>query len=145
MKRLFPLIFMLTSAWLSSGQTPEIMWWYDVDDSSFGNAGTGDIDNDGYLEIVFGCYRNDSNVYALNAEDGSLLWKNNLSGAYEGCNDAAPLVFDIDKDGFFEVVVAASCNPKTYCFYGSTGDVKWVTDTYGSDYPPTVGSLNIRI
>ena len=54
-------------------QLPQLKWWFDIDDSSFGQSVAADIDNDGKLELIFGCYRNDSMVYALNAEDGSLL------------------------------------------------------------------------
>lgn len=56
-------------------QAPKILWSFDTFDSSFGMSAIDDIDNDGKYEIIFGCYRNDSMVYALNAEDGSLLWQ----------------------------------------------------------------------
>jgi outer membrane protein assembly factor BamB len=120
-------------------QTPQIKWWFDTKDASFGQSAAGDIDNDGKLEIVFGCYRNDSCVYALNAEDGSLLWKYNTHpfGA-EGCNDVAPIIYDIDNDDTLEVIVPSSCNPKTFCFNGKTGAVKWQVSTRGSDSPPSI-------
>ena len=60
-----------------NAQTPTIKWWFDVKDASFGQSTAGDIDGDGKLEAVFGCYRNDSCVYALNTENGTLLWKYN--------------------------------------------------------------------
>ncbi|MEA3446531.1 MAG: hypothetical protein U9R19_17585, partial [Bacteroidota bacterium] len=56
------LIFIVSCLLLNS-QTPQIKWWYDVNDSSFGNSAMADIDNDGLPEIVFSCYRNDSTVY----------------------------------------------------------------------------------
>ncbi|MFN3781840.1 MAG: FG-GAP-like repeat-containing protein, partial [Candidatus Kapaibacteriota bacterium] len=121
----------------------EILWWYDLKDSAFGQACAGDIDNDNFYEIVFGCYRNDSCVYALNSEDGSLLWKYNTSTATsEGCNDVAPLIFDVNKDGANEVIVPSSCNPTTFCFNGSDGSLLWKTPTRGSDSPPTIGDLD---
>src|SRR6266436_3108547 len=81
-------------------QTPHIKWWFNTKDASFGQSAAADIDGDGKLEVVFGCYRNDSCVYALNAEDGTLLWKFNTHplGA-EGCNDVAPIIYDVDHDG----------------------------------------------
>lgn len=137
--------FVLFSIFLSESyaQTPSVKWWYDVNDSSFGQSCAGDIDGDGQYEVVFGCYRNDSCVYALNAENGTLLWKYNahVMGA-EGCNDVAPLIFDVDNDGNPEVIVPSSCNPKTFCFNGSTGSVKWETPTRGSDSPPTIADLD---
>lgn len=123
-------------------QIPNIMWWFDTHDSSFGQTAMDDIDHDGHPELVFGCYRNDSMVYALNAQDGSLLWKFNASGSAEGCNDTAPLIFDVDNDGYKEVIVAASCNPKTFCLNGSTGSIKWQTPTRGSDSPPTIADID---
>jgi outer membrane protein assembly factor BamB len=124
-------------------QNPGIKWWFDTNDASFGQTAAGDIDDDGYLELVFGCYRNDSSVYALNAEDGSLLWKyNTASPGVEGCNDVAPVIYDVNNDDTLEVVVPASCNPTTFCFNGYTGKVKWQRATRGSDSPPTIADLD---
>lgn len=137
----FLLIFLVTKGVVA--QSPTVKWWYDTFDSSFGQSASADIDNDGKLEIVFGCYRNDGNVYALNSEDGSLLWKYNTHAVgYEGCNDAAPLIYDVDNDGSLEVIVAASCNSKTFCFDGATGELKWVCNSRGSDSPPTVADID---
>ncbi len=126
----------------AQAQQPQILWWFDTDDSSFGQTAMGDITGDGYLNLVFGCYRNDSMIYALNAVDGSLLWKFNAAGSGEGCNDVAALIYDVDNDGIVDVVVPSSCNPKTFCFNGSTGGLKWTVNTRGSDSPPTVADLD---
>ena len=126
----------------TTAQSPEILWWFDTNDSAFGSAAAADIDADGNLELVFGCYRNDSTVYALNAEDGSLLWKRNLAGFAEGCNDVAPIISDIDLDGSMEVVVPSSCNPKTFAFNGANGATEWSTDLHGSDSPPTIADVD---
>ncbi len=122
---------------------PTIKWWFDTKDASAGQSAAGDIDNDGKLELVFGCYRNDSCVYALNSENGSLLWKYNTRTANgEGCNDVASLIYDIDNDGIPEVITPSSCNPTTFCFDGPTGNVKWAGPTRGSDSPPTIADLD---
>ncbi len=126
-----------------SAQTPQIKWWFDVLDSSFGQSAAGDIDKDGKLEIVFGCYRNDSSIYALNGENGSLLWKyNTKSASAEGCNDVAMLLYDIDNDDTLEVIAPSSCNPKTFCFRGKTGVLQWVAPTAGSDSPPAIADID---
>lgn len=122
-------------------QSPKILWWFDTDDSAFGQSALGDIDNDGKYEIVFGCYRNDSMIYALNAEDGTLLWQFNASGYGEGCNDVAALIYDVTGDGKNEVIVPSSCNPTTFCFDGATGSIIWQTPTRGSDSPPVIVDL----
>lgn len=122
----------------SSGQSPVIQWWYDVDDAAFGNAALADLDQDGQLEVVFSTYRNDGYLYALNTEDGSLLWKYNVGG----CSDAAPLIIDADGDGDLDVILASSCVPKTFCFDGDSGYVHWVTNMRGSDSPPSAADLD---
>ncbi|MBK7763721.1 MAG: VCBS repeat-containing protein [Bacteroidetes bacterium] len=128
---------------IAFSQVPQIKWWYDVFDSSFGMSAAGDIDKDGKLEIVFGCYRNDSCVYALNAENGTLLWKYNTHPTgFEGCNDVAVLLYDVDKDDTLEVIVPSSCNAKTFCFRGKTGAIQWQTPTAGSDSPPTIADID---
>lgn len=124
-------------------QQPSILWSFDTRDASFGQTAAGDIDGDGRLELVFGCYRNDSSIYALNAEDGSLLWKFNAARpGGDGCNDVAPLIVDTDGDGTMEVVVPSSCYNRTYCFDGATGAVRWMALTRGSDSPPTVADVD---
>lgn len=144
MKKIFILIpavlFLFSKAF---SQFPVVTWQFDTHDASYGQTAAGDIDRDGKLELVFGCYRNDSCVYALNAEDGSLLWKVNThpNGA-EGCNDAAPVLYDVDNDDTLEVIVASSCNPTTFCLNGRTGAVKWQTPTYGADSPPSIADID---
>ncbi len=136
--------FLFILFWTATNVTaqPTIKWRFNTKDASFGQSAAADIDGDGKLEIVFGCYRNDSCIYALNAEDGSLLWKYNAKGSAEGCNDVAPVIYDVDGDGQLDVVVPSSCNPKTYCFNGKTGAIKWVCNTRGSDSPPTIADID---
>ena len=142
-KRYLSLLFILLASTSTFAQFPQIKWVFDTHDASYGQSAAADIDKDGKLEIVFGCYRNDSCVYAINAEDGSLLWKYNTHpNGSEGCNDTAPIIYDVDGDDSLEVIVPSSCNPTTYCFRGSNGTVKWQTPTAGSDSPPTIGDID---
>ncbi len=143
MKRLtftFVIQFVLLVGVIHS-QTPKILWWFDTHDQAAGQSAIGDIDQDGMYEIVFGCYRNDSMIYALNAEDGTLLWKYNAAGIGDGCNDVATLIYDVTGDGKLEVIVPSSCHPRTFCFNGSDGTLLWETTTRGSDSPPVIVDL----
>ncbi len=120
---------------------PDILWWYDLDAPCFGSAATDDIDNDGYLELVFGTYFNDEHVYALNANDGSFLWNYDTGG----CNDASPVISDVDLDGELEVIIPASSPYMVYCFDGATGSIEWTRSTgYPNciDSPPAVADVD---
>lgn len=142
MKIILIIIGFIGSSFTALAQSPYVLWYFDTHDQAFGQTAMANLDKDGKLNLVFGCYRNDSMVYALNAADGSLLWKYNTSGWGEGCNDVAPLIADINSDGLQEVIVPSSCNPKTYCFTGDSGQVLWEANTKGSDSPPTLGDLD---
>jgi outer membrane protein assembly factor BamB len=137
MKKIYLILFLMAFGNLHS-QIPKINWTYDTKDNSFGQSASADLDGDGYLEIVFSNYRNDGYIYCLNAEDGSLLWKKDIGG----CGDVAPLIVDADDDGNLEVILPGSCNPKTFCFNGKTGEIKWAANTRGSDSPPTMADLD---
>lgn len=135
-------LLLLLSA-VVSAQAPSILWRYDTRDASYGQTAAGDIDGDGRLEVVFGCYRNDSSVHALNAEDGSLLWKVNTARlGRDGCNDVAPAIHDVNGDGRPEVLLPASCTAATFCFDGRNGTPLWTAPTRGSDSPPTIADID---
>ncbi|HTX88384.1 MAG TPA: FG-GAP-like repeat-containing protein [Bacteroidales bacterium] len=138
MKRIIILSILLFPFLTARPQTPTILWHFDVNAPSYGQAAMGDIDGDGKPEIVFSTYMNDGNCYALNAEDGSLLWKFPTGD----CNDAAPIICDVDGDGLPEVILASSCVPVTYCLEGATGHIKWQTPTGGTDSPPSIGDVD---
>ncbi|MCX6245363.1 MAG: FG-GAP-like repeat-containing protein [Bacteroidetes bacterium] len=138
--RIFMIVFWLSilSFQQANCQVPEIKWHYDVNAPAFGQAASADIDNDGKPEIVFSTYMNDGEIYALNAENGSLLWHYKTGN----CNDAGPVIYDVDMDGNPEVILASSCLTWTYCFDGATGGVKWQTPTGGTDSPPSIGDVD---
>ena len=135
---LFIFCFLLFFSDNAIAQTPSVLWHFDTKDKSFGQAAIADLDNDGKPEIVFSCYMNDSCIYVLNAEDGSLLWKKNMGG----CNDAAPIVYDIYGDGKKEVILGSSCNPVLTCFRGDSGIVVWQTPFGGTDSPPSIADVD---
>lgn len=140
---IFLALFIAVS--LSNAQSlyPKVKWFYNTNDFSAGQAAAKDFDGDGKYEVTFGCYRNDSSIYALNAENGTLLWKYNASAVgSHGCNDVAPTIYDVDNNGTQEVIVPGSCNPKTFCFNGANGSLKWSCVTKGSDSPPTIADVD---
>ena len=117
-------------------------WHYNLKDVSFGQTAAMDVDGDGKLELIFSTYWNDSNVYCLNAENGSLKWKHRQPGPGGGCNDAGPLIFDPFKNGNYKVVIPGSCMDTTFCVDADSGYVQWKTVTGGGDSPPSTADVD---
>jgi hypothetical protein len=79
------------------------LWTYDLNSTCISGAAAGDIDNDGKLEIVFGTHQGDGHLYALNAENGSLLWRFLPGG---GPLESSVRIHDINNDSQLEIVFA---------------------------------------
>lgn len=131
-------LFLLNGSATLFAQQPQIMWWYDVDDSGFGQAAAADLDMDDTLEIVFSTYRNDGQAHCLNAEDGSVHWVYDMGG----CGDVAPTIYDLNGDDTLDVIIPGSCNPTTFAINGYTGQLNWSTPMRGSDSPPVIANLD---
>lgn len=118
---------------------PEKIWTVDTQAPSYGSAAAGDIDGDGKLEIVFGTYFNDEHLYAVNAEDGTILWKVKSDG---GPLDASVAIVDLDGDKKPEILTGDSSTGKFFCFDGA-GKEKWSIKLLNStDAPPAVADLD---
>ena len=125
MERWVYLSIILIITGMVFAQVPSRLWTHELLSHCYGSPACADIDGDGYLEIVFGTYFDDEHAYALNAEDGSELWRFDVGG---GPLDAAPVIFDVDGDDSLEVIIPASWGI-VYCL-SSTGYVEW-------RYPPS--------
>ena len=120
-------------------QAPQLMWKVDTKSPSYGSGSVADIDGDGKLEIVLGTYYGDEHIYALNAEDGSVLWKLKSDG---GPFDASIAIVDLDGDSKPEILTGDSSTGKFFCI-GGDGKEKWSFKLPNStDSPPAVGDLN---
>ena len=119
-----------------------VKWHYNLKDVSFGQTTARDVDGDGLPELIFSTYWNDSNVYCLNGEDGSLKWKHLQKGFGGGCNDAGPLIFDPFRNGDLKVVIPGSCMDTTFCVDADSGYVQWKTVTGGGDSPPSCADFD---
>lgn len=140
MKRCVFLLTYVLCHLFAYGQT--VKWHYNLKDVSFGQTSAMDVDGDGKLELIFSTYWNDSNVYCLNAENGTLKWKHRQPGPSGGCNDAGPLIFDPFGNGNYKVVIPGSCMDTTFCVDADSGYVQWKTITGGGDSPPSMADVN---
>ncbi len=132
----------LLSLWSITIHAQTMKWHYNLKDVSFGQTSAMDVDGDGKLELIFSTYWNDSNVYCLNAENGTLKWKHPQPGPGGGCNDAGPLIFDPFRNGNYKVVIPGSCMDTTFCVDADSGYVQWKTITGGGDSPPSSADID---
>ncbi len=127
-----------------------VLWTFDMNSSAYGGGAIDDIDNDGKMEIVFGTYMGDSHVYAINAENGTLLWKF-YSGP--GPVDASVKIADVNDDGIKEVVFAGSGSGYMesgapgagiiHVLNGTNGEVVWEYNTdYCTDSPVVIVDID---
>ncbi len=150
------IVYLMSSCFITTGiaftasQTekslfPEILWSYDLESNSYGGAAVGDIDRDGKNEVVFGTYMGDEHLYALNAEDGSLLWR---FWAGPGPLDASVKLLDVTGDENVDVVFATSGTYESgagvmHVLEGSSGSVIWEYDPGRcTDSPPAVADVD---
>ena len=137
--RLVGILVVLTLA--AAGQDaegPKLLWKLDTASPSYGSGAVADIDGDGKLEIVFGTYFNDEHLYAVNAEDGSVLWKFKSEG---GPFDASVAIADLDGDRKPDVLAGDSSTGTLFCLDGE-GKKQWsVRLPNSTDSPPAVADL----
>lgn len=118
---------------------PETIWTLELKSDSKGSAAVGDIDGDGKPEIVFGTYFNDEHLYAVNAEDGTVLWKHKSD---RGPFDASVAIVDLDGDDKPETLAADSATGTLFCLDGK-GRLLWkLRLPSGTDSPPAVADLD---
>jgi len=87
---------------------------YITDDKVYSSAAIGDIDSDGYLDVVIGA--NDNKLYALNASNSESKW-NYTTGNSIG---SSPTLANVTGDSKLEVVVGSLDN-KIYVLNGTGG------------------------
>ena len=97
---------------------PIIRWIFLANDSIHSSPAIGDIDNDGYIDIVFGSF--DGNLYAINGTNGIKKWNYSTKDAPIF---SSPAIGDIDNDGKMEIAFGDLVG-KFHCL-DSMGNLKW--------------------
>ncbi len=119
---------------LTSGRY--VKWSYTTGVALYSSPTIGDINNDGYIEVIVGEY-NDK-IYALRGTDGSLLWFFTTGMGII----SSPAIGDIDNDGNIEVVVGSE-DWKVYALKGTDGSLFWSFATAGQvNSSPAIGDIN---
>ncbi len=102
-----------------SGTFSEI-WTFPLEHYTNSSPALADLDDDGLLEVVIAVY--DENVlYALNGEDGSILWSYPLNGDMPACS--SPIICDLDDDQKPEIVFWEDYT--VHMLQGESGELVW--------------------
>lgn len=118
------------------GDTYIEMWTFPILSWTNSSPALADIDGDGLLEVVVAARQ--EALYALNGEDGSILWSYPLE---ETNNSASPVINDLDGDGKPEVVFATT--DTMIVLEGETGTLIWSAPINGyTGRSPSTGDLD---
>ena len=102
---------------------------------------TGDIDNDGYADVIVGTAWGDRSVIALSGKTGAQLWKHDTRDfGGGGWVYQVDTKYDFNNDGFPDVLAAAGDDGnnngprRVYCLDGKTGQTIWSRSTQGAAF-----------
>lgn len=116
-----------------------LLWSVETGSPCFGSGAAADLDGDGRVEILFGCYFGDELLRCLSGKSGELLWsKRSIGGPF----DASVLVMDLDGDKKAEIVFGDSAHGRMWCL-DARGKELWThAGPSGTDSPPAAADLD---
>ena len=130
-------------AYVFSGLTGETLYVFLGEEGGFGLSATsaGDVNNDGFADIIVGAYGNSAGGYAagrayvFSGQTGDTLYvfTGEAPGDWFGYFRAVASAGDVNNDGFDDLIVGARYNDaggddagRAYVFSGQTGDTLYV-------------------
>ncbi len=112
--------------WCFNGPDGTVRWTFTSGGAIYSTPAIDNIiGSPSTVEVAFTSYN--GNLYVLRGTDGSLIWSTYVGYAYNG----SPRSYDINSDGFKEVVVATGSG--TYAFRGVDGSLVWSNASVSSD------------
>ena len=105
------------SAWVFSGSDGSVLYNFDGDsvEDRFGISvnGAGDVNGDGFADLIVGADGDDSNsgsARVFSGVDGSVLYNFNGDSADDGLGGSVSGAGDVNGDGFDDLIVGANCD-----------------------------------
>ena len=116
------------------GTSGALNWFFAVnEDSIVHTQAVADLDHDGSFEIVVGGYDGGGSdaLYCLDAA-GDVVWRRDFFDT--DLNFSSPSIGDVDRDGFYDIVIgSAHSNPAVHVF-DSDGNLIWKAPQPGTVY-----------
>ncbi|KPL04056.1 MAG: hypothetical protein AMJ90_02025, partial [candidate division Zixibacteria bacterium SM23_73_2] len=111
-------------------------------------SGAGDVDNDGYFDLIVGANGNDAGgssagrAYVYSGQTGGLLYTFTGEAQYDYFGHSVSGAGDVDNDGHFDLIVGAYINDaggsdagRAYVYSGQTGGLLYTfTGEAANDY-----------
>ncbi len=129
-------------AYVYSGQSGALLYTFTGepggypfgDEFGFSVSTAGDVDNDGFDDLIVGAYLNDAGgndagrAYVYSGQSGSLLFTFNGTAVYDRFGESVSGAGDVNNDGFDDLIVGARYNNaggynsgQAYVYSGQSG------------------------
>ncbi|MGQ4894300.1 MAG: FG-GAP-like repeat-containing protein [Candidatus Njordarchaeia archaeon] len=139
-------------AYALNGEDGSLLWRFRAGQQVLSSAALADVDDDGRLEVIFGVIGSQEYkygyVYALNGEDGSLLWRRRIEKENEfffevGPSFSSPALGDIDSDGKLEIILGSSLR-RIFALNGEDGSILWqyYAGSLWNWHSPAIGDID---
>ncbi len=139
-----------------SGKDHSVLYEFKSEGSDYlgsGVAGAGDVNGDGYGDVIVGAMRTSAaftqsgRIYLFSGKDGSILWQRDGVGPQDRLGSAVGLVGDVTGDGVPEQTAGAlgaggDGRGRAYILSGVDGEIVHTLEPVGpAGSPPTFGQF----